>query len=44
MYGSDPDDTAASTTNQLDYYRDNNVNRGSNISYTIKYYNSENWR
>ena len=34
----------SSTTTQLDYYRNNNVNRGSNISYTIKYYNSENWR
>ena len=44
VYGSDPDDTASSTTTQLDYYRNNNVNRGSNISYTIKYYNSENWR
>ena len=44
VYGSDPDDTASSTTTQLDYYRNNNVNRGNNISYTIKYYNSENWR
>ena len=44
VYGSDPDDTAASITTQLDYYRNNNVNRENNINYTIKYYNSENWR
>ena len=44
VFGSDPDDTAASTTTQLDYYRNNNVTRTNNINYAIKFKGSNNWR